>query len=127
MKAGKNQTLMCHFTTPANYYGIFDQNEMSCVKKQAALVDATLYIREEGKVFLEKDRSGLITTGNSAILKPLKSTTPIPPKTDIKITVLSDAVGMAMTGSYDILLVRSDLVNNWDAFDHDDNFVRYSQ
>lgn len=127
VKVGKNQTLMCHFTTPANYWGIFDQNEMGCLKKQAALVDATLYVREEGKVFLEKDRSGLITTGNSAILKPLKTTKAIPPKSDIKITVLSDAVGMAMTGSYEILLVRSDLVNKWDAFEHDPNFVRYTQ
>jgi len=124
----ENQTLMCHMSTPANYYAYLTNIKIDTLRKVAAQINVRLYIRKYGKVFTTQDSTGYVTSGTSATQYSINTTGLIAPKSDIKIDAISDAASMAVTGSYDVTFIRSDLVNRYNIFDGSDpNFIQGSQ
>lgn len=102
---GNNQTLMAVYTIPAGVTGYMRDYYLSIAKKTASSSEARLMARPFGQVFQVKHRISVHSTGTSAYAHTFTEPEVFAEKTDIFIEADTDAVAVAISAGFDIVLV----------------------
>lgn len=104
---GDNQTLKSQYTVPDGYYIIIEDLEAGVFRNDDWQV--RLVVREEGEVFAVKRQIEIFGSPyRSDFLPPLI----YPPRSDLALQGVNNGAGtIAISGSYDFILVRAEDVN----------------
>jgi len=106
IRNGYNQTLMCIYTVPNNYWAFFLGGYVSQSGGKNANVDFTWRARLNGKTFRTQSKIGLTSTGSSWWTYRYPVPVKIPQMTDITIRCeyTDIAGGVAVAGGFDLVL-----------------------
>lgn len=112
---GKNQTLMCLYTIPLGKVGFLFRGEMGIeLEGNAASLSEYAHCHYEsrrvGKVFTVKKAVTIFPGQHYQDYRTFPD--PIPALTDIKLTAETVTTTMGMWGTFDIMLVDEDKLNN---------------
>jgi len=108
---GNNQTLMCIFTIPAGYTGMFLGGYVATTKSSGNSATFAWKARGFGGVFQVKSKIGVVGTGSSAWTYHYGVPVVLPEKTDIKITCEEvEANNTAVSGGFDMVLIDNDFI-----------------
>ena len=102
---GDNQTLMAIYTIPNGKTGYLCSWFASLSKKQAVSSIINLKVREEGGVFIVKERLAITSTGTSHMQHFISVPEEVPAKSDILITADSSANDVGISGGFDLILI----------------------
>ena len=104
--AGKGQTLMAVYTTPANRKAYLVAWNFSAEKSRAAVLSVSLEMRTDGGAWQTKETESVNTDGAGRFNTTFPIALRVPEKTDIRLRVTSNTANdVAVHGGFDLQLV----------------------
>lgn len=113
IRAEEQQTSQTIYTVPAGKTGlILDMNyAVNKTGGATAKIDIFLRTKEFGKVFREREHTGIITNGTSSVDRPFKLPLNIPERTDVKMVTVSSVDGVDVSGGFNLITVDNEFLN----------------
>lgn len=107
---GNNKTLMSMFTVPADVTGFCLQFRVGITRGGGAtgISRGVTKVRPFEGVFTTEDIFNMNSAGTSTVVAPFLIPLAIPQKSDLKVRVDSNANGVAIGGTYDLLLIENE-------------------